>query len=52
MQLLKRESLEIVYSYWDGQGHRRQLTVKKGDTIAKFLKKVREQLSPSFKELR
>jgi protein FAM50 len=39
-------------SYWDGQGHRRKVTVKKGDSIGTFLKVVREQLGPEFRELR
>lgn len=30
---IKQESLEIVYSYWDGTGNRKSLTVKKGDRI-------------------
>ena len=47
------EDLEITYSYWEGgKGHRRVLTVKRGNTIGEFLKQVREQLSPEFKEVR
>ena len=48
----KNEPLEVVYSYWDGAGHRRKITVRKGDTIGAFLKAVREQLAPEFRELR
>lgn len=33
MDLLKAEPLCIVYSYWDGAGHRREVKVKKGDTV-------------------
>ena len=51
-QLLKNETLKITYSYWDGQGHRRLATVKKGDTVKDFLQKVKEQLIPEFRELR
>lgn len=51
-QLLKNETLKITYSYWDGQGHRRVATVKKGDTVKEFLQKVKEQLIPEFRELR
>ena len=51
-QLLKNETLKITYSYWDGQGHRRVATVKKGDTVKDFLQKVKEQLIPEFRELR
>lgn len=88
---VKSEPLMIVYSYWDGSGHRREIKVKKGDTvrqgwltharavcpqhydyvyprvptrllcasnaavfrqIGQFLKAVREQLLPDFRELR
>jgi protein FAM50 len=62
---LKNEDIEITYSYWDGSGHRKSVTVgdhltartvqshshiqcKKGDTIAQFLEKCRQQ----FPELR
>jgi protein FAM50 len=49
---IKAEPLEITYSYWNGSGHRRVLTVCKGDTIAAFLKAVQEQLAPTFREIR
>lgn len=49
---VRAEHIEVQYSYWDGQGHRRRITVRKGDTIQAFLKAVRDQLSPTFKELR
>lgn len=52
MQLMKNEALKITYSYWDGQGHRRTLTIRKGDTVAQFLQKVKEQLHADFRELR
>ncbi|PPQ63056.1 hypothetical protein CVT24_005911 [Panaeolus cyanescens] len=45
---IKNEDVEIVYSYWDGSGHRKSVTCKKGDTIASFLEKCRQQ----FPELR
>jgi protein FAM50 len=51
-QTLKSEPLEITYSYWNGTGHRRTVTVQKGDTIATFLKVVQEQLAPQFREIR
>jgi protein FAM50 len=51
-QSLKSEPLEITYSYWNGTGHRRTVTVKKGDTVATFLKAVQEQLAPHFREIR
>ena len=40
--------IAVTYSYWDGTGHRRTTTVKKGTTIDKFLEIVRQE----FKELR
>lgn len=49
---MKNETLKITYSYWDGQGHRRVATVKKGDTVKDFLQKVKKQLIPEFRELR
>ena len=27
---MKKEKLEIIYSYWDGSGHRRRILVTKG----------------------
>jgi hypothetical protein len=32
---IKGEKLEVTYSYWDGSGHRRTITVTKGQTIGK-----------------
>ncbi|GAA5961565.1 hypothetical protein JCM3765_002630 [Sporobolomyces pararoseus] len=45
---MKQEPIEITYSYWDGSGHRKTVQCKKGDTIAQFLDKCRQQ----FPELR
>ena len=50
--LLQAEEIEITYSYWDGSGHRRQLTMKKGQSIYQFLQKALEDLRPDFLELR
>ena len=44
--------MTITYSYWDGSGHRRVITVKKGDTVGQFLSAVRQQLQPEFREMR
>lgn len=49
---IKAEPLEITYSYWNGTGHRRTVTVRKGDTVAQFLRAVLEQMAPTFRELR
>lgn len=48
---VKEEPIEITYSYWDGSGHRRSITCKKGDTIGDFLEIVRKQLSKEFREI-
>ncbi|GAA5821525.1 hypothetical protein JCM10212_000135 [Sporobolomyces blumeae] len=45
---MKQEPIEITYSYWDGSGHRKVVQCKKGNTIAEFLEKCRQQ----FPELR
>ena len=37
---IKEESIDITFSYWDGSGHRRSITMKKGRTIYQFLQKV------------
>ncbi|KAJ9476836.1 hypothetical protein PHBOTO_000500 [Pseudozyma hubeiensis] len=42
---MKKEDVEITYSYWDGTGHRKTVLCKKGDTIAHFLEKCRQQVS-------
>lgn len=47
-EVLKKEMVEITYSYWDGSGHRRSVECKKGESIAQFLEKCRQQ----FPELR
>jgi protein FAM50 len=48
---IKKEILEITYSYWDGSGHRRTVNCKKGDTIAEFLEQVRKALAKEFREM-
>jgi protein FAM50 len=45
---IKAQPLSITYSYWDGSGHRRQITVKKGTSVEQLLEQVRQE----FKELR
>ncbi|KAJ3560745.1 hypothetical protein NP233_g10637 [Leucocoprinus birnbaumii] len=45
---MKKEDIEITYSYWDGSGHRKSVICKKGDDVASFLEKCRQQ----FPELR
>lgn len=50
-ELVKKEGLEIVYSYWDGSGHRRTVKCVKGDTIGDFLELARKDLCKEFREL-
>ncbi|KAH9958280.1 XAP5, circadian clock regulator-domain-containing protein [Russula dissimulans] len=45
---MKKEEIEITYSYWDGSGHRKSVICKKGDDVATFLERCRHQ----FPELR
>ncbi|KAG0358518.1 XAP5-domain-containing protein [Gamsiella multidivaricata] len=47
-EAIKKETIQITYSYWDGSGHRKEVECKKGDTIAQFLEKCRQQ----FQQLR
>lgn len=49
---IKSEDVEITYSYWDGSGHRRTVTMKKGNTISQFLQKCIEQLRKDYNEFR
>ena len=51
-EVIKGETIEVTYSYWDGSGHRRTIHVKKGLTILKFLELCRRDLSSVFHELR
>jgi len=48
---IKRQKLEITYSYWDGSGHRRTCTVSKGSSVGQFLEVVREDLAKEFREI-
>ena len=49
---IRKEPLEITYSYYNGSGHRRKIEVKKGDTIGTFLNKVQRELADEFREVR
>lgn len=49
---IKDESVAVTYSYWDGSGHRREITVPKKTTIGKYLELVKQQLVAEFAELR
>jgi protein FAM50 len=49
---VKKEEIEITFSYWDGSGHRNSVKMKKGQTIYQFLQKCLEMLRKQFPELR
>ncbi|OWZ21299.1 hypothetical protein PHMEG_0004159 [Phytophthora megakarya] len=49
---IKNEDVAVTYSYWDGSGHRREITVPKKTTIGKYLELVKLQLVSEFAELR
>lgn len=49
----KKAKLEVVYSYWDGSGHRRSAQIEKGFTVGQFLLKAKTDLEKTdFPELR
>lgn len=45
---IKNTLIEVVFSFWDGSGHRRSLKIRKGATIEEFLDAAKEQ----FREIR
>ncbi|GAB1598050.1 protein FAM50A-like [Argonauta hians] len=49
---IKNEEIEITYSYWDGSGHRRQVKMKKGNSIQQFLQRCLENLRKEFNDLK
>lgn len=49
---LKNEEIDITYSYWDGSGHRRQVRMRKGNSMHQFLQKCLEHLRKEFNELK
>jgi protein FAM50 len=51
-EAVKQEQIQIVYSYWDGSGHRNKVNIAKGQTIGQFLEKARKDLVSEFHELR
>ncbi|XP_057556510.1 protein FAM50B [Hippopotamus amphibius kiboko] len=49
---VKREEVEVTFSYWDGCGHRRAARIPKGSTVQQFLRRALQALRPDFRELR
>lgn len=51
-ETVKNEEIDVTYSYWDGSGHRRQVRMKKGNSIQQFLQKCLECLRREFNDLK
>lgn len=51
-EVIKNEMLQVVYSYWDGSGHRMAIEVKKGTTVGRFLELVKMQVSADFSDIK
>lgn len=49
---IKSEEIDITYSYWDGSGHRRQVRMRKGNSVHQFLQRCLEHLRKEFNELK
>jgi len=49
---IENKSLDIIYSFWNGNGLRKKITIKKDDTIGCFLNAVQKQLATDFKKMR
>jgi len=49
---IKDEQLTMTFAYYDGSGHRRTTTIKKGESINDFLESARKTLAPHFSDLR
>lgn len=49
---LKDQEISITFSYWDGSGHRKCVSMKKGNSIYQFLQKCLEMLRKDFSELK
>ncbi|WFD41788.1 hypothetical protein MPSI1_000424 [Malassezia psittaci] len=50
-EAIKKEKLTVVYSLWDGVGHRQTVQCLKGDSIGKFLERCRAQ-KPQLRSVR
>uniref|UniRef100_A0A0M3I7Q0 Protein FAM50 homolog n=2 Tax=Ascaris TaxID=6251 RepID=A0A0M3I7Q0_ASCLU len=48
----KNEEINVAFAYWDGSSHRKDLRMKKGNTISQFLARALEVLKREFSELR
>ncbi|ETW31752.1 hypothetical protein PFFCH_00839 [Plasmodium falciparum FCH/4] len=48
----KEKVIDITYSYYDGSGHRRKISVKQKNTIGQFINKCVDNLKNEFIQLR
>uniref|UniRef100_A0A914QVG5 Protein FAM50 homolog n=1 Tax=Panagrolaimus davidi TaxID=227884 RepID=A0A914QVG5_9BILA len=48
----KNDQINVAYCYWDGSAHRKDMKVKKGDTITQFITHALEVLRKEFSELK
>jgi len=51
-EIIKKQVIQVEFSYWEGVAHERCVHVLKSSTIGAFLEKGREALSKEFRELR
>eukprot|EP00730_Choanoeca_flexa_P007407 TRINITY_DN12327_c1_g2_i8.p2 TRINITY_DN12327_c1_g2~~TRINITY_DN12327_c1_g2_i8.p2 ORF type:complete len:313 (+),score=71.28 TRINITY_DN12327_c1_g2_i8:48-941(+) len=49
---VKKEKIQVTFSYWDGSGNRRKIDVEKGYSIGQFLTACLQLLRKDFPELR
>lgn len=49
---LKQQQVDIPFSYWDGSGHQRSVTVAVGGTVGDCLKAARGVLEKDFPQMR
>merc|ERR1719181_2005669 len=49
---LENEPYDVIYSYWNGTGHQKKISIRKGNTVNQFLSAVQKQLAPDFREMR
>lgn len=48
----KNEEITVAYAYWDGSSHRKNMKIKKGNTISQCLARAIEALKKEFTELK
>lgn len=48
----KNEEITVAYAYWDGSSHRKNMKIKKGNTISQCMARAIEALKKEFTELK